>query len=788
MFFVSCNEEVEEPQPPIHPVVGNNFDILEPILYDEMVYIKGGEFKLGQTNKVKLSDYYIGKYEVTQQFWDYVIGYNGICADGSTMSAYTSDVWLNNKPSSKYGIGNYYPVYFVSWNDVVNVFIPRLNKITGKKFRLPTEAEWEYAARGGESSVGYKFSGGDMIDSVAWYAKNAPTAHQIGFKLPNELGIYDMTGNVSEWCSDWYGEYELSTKTNPTGPKSGEYKVFRGGSWGNTALDCEVFLRSCSAPDMSYCSLGFRLAYADEAQVAPDDMTPDVFSGDPKGYMDRVLAECYQSLASSGYNGPVNTVASGSKAFIRAVFVCNELTTDEFAWKQFGDAGYYELTTMQFAADNGLMYTTYSRLYTCIALCNEFIRTVTKGKPILKDELISIAEEYIRQVKVLRGLCYFYAIDMFGNAGYQDETMPAGTAPEQWKRADLYNKVVAGLEEVSAQWGDSYAVPSYGYVGKEACDALLAKFYLNAEVFCGVPAYDKCWAICDKIIKHHKGAGFNGSGLADSYIALFGANNDEYMAEGTRVNEIIWGIPQDGDYLQNYGGTTFYIAAASSTSTPGLNMTNASTGLNASWTCMNARTQLSKRFEWDDAGNSIDARASLWMTSKDGANIENTSITNFADGYVPVKYTNYAYDEFGGIDASKNPPASNAFANADWCVIRLAEIYLSAAEATVLGGVGDRNAALEYVNYIRERAWIEPMGMAQLTPDNILDERSRELYGENCRRTDLVRHNKYAGGNYNWNWKGNVGNGGTATPEHMNLFPIPSTVISFQGFKQNPGY
>ena len=792
MGVVSCGEDFEEPTPPVHPIVGKNLDILESILYDEMVYVKGGEFKLGQTNKVKLSDYYIGKYEVTQQFWDYVIEYNGVCADGSIMTAYTSDVWLNNKPSSKYGIGSYYPVYFVSWNDIIDVFIPRLNKITGKKFRLPTEAEWEYAARGGESSVGYKYSGSDMIDSVAWYTKNAPTAHQIGFKLPNELGIYDMSGNVSEWCSDWYGEYELSTKTNPTGPKSGEYKVFRGGSWGNNALDCEVLLRSCSAPDMSYCSLGFRLAYADEAQVAPDDMTPDVFSGDPKGYMDRVLAECYQSLASSGYNGPGSSIISGGDAgansFTRAVFVCNELTTDEFAWKQFGDAGQYELATMQFAADNGVMYTTYSRLYTCIALCNEFIRTVTKGKPILKDELISIAEEYIRQVKVLRGLCYFYAIDMFGNAGYSDETMPAGTTPAQMERADLYKEVVADLEDVSAEWGETYSTPSYGYVGKEACDALLAKFYLNAEVFSGVPAYDKCWAVCDKIIKHHKGAGFNGSGLADSYIALFGANNDEYMAEGTRVNEIIWGIPQDGDYLQNYGGTTFYIAAASSTSTPGLNMTNASTGLNASWTCMNARSQLSKRFEWDDAGTSVDARASLWMTSKDGANIENTSITNFADGYVPVKYTNYAYDEFGDIDASKNPPASNAFANADWCVIRLAEIYLSAAEAAVLGGVGDRNAALEYVNYIRERAWIQPMGMAQLTPDNILDERSRELYGENCRRTDLVRHNKYAGGNYNWNWKGNVGNGGTATPEHMNLFPIPSTVISFQGFKQNPGY
>ena len=525
--------------------------------------------------------------------------------------------------------------------------------------------------------------------------------------------------------------------------------------------------------------------------IDPNDMTPEVFAEDPKGYMDRVLAECYQSLATSGYNGPGSSIISGGDAgansFTRAVFVCNELTTDEFAWKQFGDAGQYELATMQFAADNGVMYTTYSRIYTCIALCNEFLRTVDGGKFYLTEELIPVAEEYKRQVKVLRGLCYFYAIDMFGNAGYSDETMPAGTAPAQMKRADLYNKVVAGLEAVSAEWGEDYKAPSYGYVGKEACDALLAKFYLNAEVFCGVPAYDKCWAICDKIIKHHQGAGFNGSGLADSYIALFGANNDEYMSEGSRVNEIIWGIPQDGDHLQNYGGTTFYIAAASSTSTPGLNMTNASTGLNSSWTCMNARTQLSERFDWDEAGVSTDARASLWMTKKDGANIENTSITNFADGYVPVKYTNYAYDEFGGVDEANCPPASNAFANADWCVIRLAEIYLNAAEAAVRGA-GDFNTALEYVNYVRERAWVEPWNIAQLTLDNILDERSRELYGENTRRTDLVRHGKYAGGAYNWNWKGNVGNGGTATPAHMDLFPIPSTVISFQGYDQNPGY
>ena len=533
----------------------------------------------------------------------------------------------------------------------------------------------------------------------------------------------------------------------------------------------------------------------DEPVINYTDLTPEKFAEDPKGYMDAVLTECYQSLATSGYEGPGNSIITGGDAgansFTRAVFVCNELTTDEYAWKQFGDAGQYLLATMQFAPDNEVMYTTYSRLYTNIAVCNSFLRTVEEGEFCLTEELVPVAEEYKRQVKVLRGLCYFYAIDMFGNAGYQDETMAAGTAPAQLTRAELYNKVVTTLEEVSAEWGDTYKEPSYGFVGKEACDALLAKFYLNAEVFTGTPAYDKCWAVCDKIIKHHQGAGFNGSGLADSYIALFGANNDEYMSQGSRVNEIIWGISQDAFKLQNYGGTMFYIGATTSTSTPGLNMSDDVTNLNsgaAAWTCMNARQQLSERFDWDDAGNSADARASLWLTEKDGAKIENTDIANFADGYIPVKYTNYAYDEFGNIDMANSPDKSNPFPDADWCVIRLAEIYLTAAEAAVLGGVGDRATALEYVNYIRERSWIEPWTIAQLTPANILDERSRELYGENCRRTDLVRHNKYAGGNYNWNWKGNVGNGGVATPEYMNLFPIPTKVINFQGYKQNPGY
>lgn len=528
----------------------------------------------------------------------------------------------------------------------------------------------------------------------------------------------------------------------------------------------------------------------DDLNVDPKD--PNVKT-DVSADMDRVLAECYQGLATSGYNGAGTSIISGGDAgansFTRAVFVCNELTTDHFAWKQFGDAGQYELATMQFAADNGVMYTTYSRIYTVIALCNEFIRSVDNGKFILdSSELQAKAAEYKRQAKVLRGLCYFYAIDMFGNCGYQDETMLAGTPPEQYNRADLYNKVVSGLEAVSAEWGDTYTTPAYGYVGKEACDALLVKFYLNAGVFTGTPAYDKCWNLCEKIIAHHKGAGFNNSGLAESYKAVFGANNNEYMAQGGRVNEIIWGIPQDGIKLQNYGGSTFYMAAACSTSTPGCTMSTADYNLSASWTCMNAREQFSNKFTWNSDGRTDDLRAELWCTSAEGFKITNGDITNFADGYAPMKYSNWAYTVNGDIDTDNSPDSSNAFCDADWCVIRLAEIYLSAAECNVVGKAGDQAKAIEYLNYVRQRAGVSAWTAADLTADNILDERSRELYGENCRRTDLVRFNKYAGGNYNWNWKGNVGVGGTATPEHMDIFPIPATVISFQGYKQNPGY
>ena len=252
----------------------DNVDIFDSLSYDEMVKVEGGTFTMGATaeqgsdydsdelptHQVTLSDYCIGKYEVTQQLWEYVMSYSGTCADGSSMSAYASDVWLGSDPSSSYGVGDYYPAYYVSYYDIVDIFLPRLNKITGRTYRLPTEAEWEFAARGGKQSKGYKYSGSDNIGVVAWYTGNSGgKTHQVGTKEPNELGIYDMSGNVWEWCGDWYGSYSSSAQTNPTGPSSGSYRVLRGGGWYGNVGSCRVSNRYRDNPSSRDDFIGFRV-------------------------------------------------------------------------------------------------------------------------------------------------------------------------------------------------------------------------------------------------------------------------------------------------------------------------------------------------------------------------------------------------------------------------------------------------------------------------------------------------------------------------------------------------
>ncbi|GHT29262.1 hypothetical protein AGMMS49574_05550 [Bacteroidia bacterium] len=216
----------------------------------EMVYVQGGTFSMGCSGEqgsdcgddekplhsVTVSNFNIGKYEVTQAQWKQIMG---------SIPSYFKDDNL--------------PVENVSWEDVQE-FISKLNAATGKRYRLPTEAEWEYAARGGNRSQGYKYSGSNNLNNVAWYWDNSSNkTHPVGAKSPNELGVYDMSGNVWEWCSDRYGDYNSSSQTNPTGPSTGSYRVLRGGSWSGRAEGCRVSLRDYNAPGIRYYNVGFRL-------------------------------------------------------------------------------------------------------------------------------------------------------------------------------------------------------------------------------------------------------------------------------------------------------------------------------------------------------------------------------------------------------------------------------------------------------------------------------------------------------------------------------------------------
>ena len=216
-----------------------------------MIEVEGGSFIMGSpdsdsdaysdekpAHQVTLSSYYIGETEVTQALWQAVMG--------SNPSYFTGDMQR--------------PVENVSWNDC-QTFIKKLNELTGENFRLPTEAEWEYAARGGKESKGYKYSGSNTLGNVAWYESNSSSkTHPVKTKHPNELGIYDMSGNVWEWCSDRYSSYFSSAQTDPIGPSSGSFRVLRGGSWGGGARGCRVACRYYNSPDYRESHLGFRLS------------------------------------------------------------------------------------------------------------------------------------------------------------------------------------------------------------------------------------------------------------------------------------------------------------------------------------------------------------------------------------------------------------------------------------------------------------------------------------------------------------------------------------------------
>ncbi len=248
-LFFSCEEEKEIETPQTEQQNKLSFEV-NGVKFN-MIRVEAGEFVMGAadnqeheadtdefpTHRVRLSEFFMGETEVTQELWETVLGENP--------SDFTDKENL--------------PVENVSWLDCKR-FISRLKELTGKNFRLPTEAEWEYAARGGNKSKGYKYAGSNEVSEVAWYMGNSgDRTHPVGEKLANELGLYDMSGNVCEWCSDWYGEYTALEQTDPQGVPMGEERVMRGYSYDVPAPAMRTSARDCEAPDWKYNNIGLRL-------------------------------------------------------------------------------------------------------------------------------------------------------------------------------------------------------------------------------------------------------------------------------------------------------------------------------------------------------------------------------------------------------------------------------------------------------------------------------------------------------------------------------------------------
>jgi uncharacterized protein (TIGR02145 family) len=283
----------------------------------DMVAVPGGTTHL-PTNAadtgtaVGISSFTIGKYEVTQGLWEAMMG-----------ATYPGD-----EPTTTLGKGASYPVYNVSWNDIVgtsgsvgytvkgisyytNGFCYKLSQLVGggKEFRLPTEAEWEYAAKGGQQTHSYTYSGSNTVGDVAWYTSNSgSTSHPVGTKAANELGIYDMTGNVYEWCSDWDGSPYPRGTSNPTGAPTGSYRINRGGYWGSEATSSTLSSRGNHAPSNRYGAVGFRLALPADAGSGSTDKT--VTDGDGNEYRTKV------------YNGVEWMIDNAQKPLTYAINAC----------------------------------------------------------------------------------------------------------------------------------------------------------------------------------------------------------------------------------------------------------------------------------------------------------------------------------------------------------------------------------------------------------------------------------------------------------------------------------
>ena len=476
---------------------------------------------------------------------------------------------------------------------------------------------------------------------------------------------------------------------------------------------------------------------------------------------DALLNGIYTGYATSGYYGPngdpsISGLDGGMSQYVRGLFHICELATDVYVCG-WNDEGVPDVCKMQWDQNTGLIYSIYSRMFFQIAQCNEFIRQANAT-----SVSYPMKAERIGEARALRALSYYHAIDNFGNVPFADENSKLGELPVRKTRADLYTWLENELTDIidNSELADR-AATEYGRINKTAAKMILAKLYLNAEVYTGTAQWENCAKVLKDIMDDGYSLHTTAVGTMSPYQELFLADNDQ------RTDEIIFAIEQDGTDTQSWGVTTYLIFAFT-----GGTMVSDDLGISSGWEGCRTTKQFYQKFT---AG---DDRALFW---KNGQTLDVDDLGDFTNGYAFQKYKNIKSDGTKG--------KSTGFPDTDFPMFRYADVLLMAAECAFNGCTTFTAAeGLGYLNDVRARASLAPLTTADFTAQNILDERGRELYLELWRRQDLVRAGQFTSDAYLWQWKGGTKDG-KAVEDYKNLYPIPtSDLMVNDNLEQNPGY
>ena len=459
------------------------------------------------------------------------------------------------------------------------------------------------------------------------------------------------------------------------------------------------------------------------------------------------LAGTYLGFATSGYYG----ANGGASQYIRGLYHHSELTTDESVCG-WNDQTIKNFHWMNWTTDDTFIYAFYSRILMQVSAANEFIREANRF-----GENIANKDEYIAEARVLRAIAYYHAIDNFGSVPFSDETSIVGSVPEQISRADLYNWLETELLDLIN--GSALAAPranGYSRADKGVAKFLLAKLYLNAEVFTGTAQWQKCADVLKDLMDDGYSLHTTPNG------EKFSAYQDLFLADNEKcTDEIIFAVQQDGVNTTSYGVTNYIIFAST-----GGTMDPAEMGISSGWGGLRTTPEFYNKFTSDD-------KRSLFFTSGQQKDIDD--IGEFTNGFAFMKFRN--------LKSDGNPGQELGFVDTDFPMMRYADVLLMAAECQVRGASIDGLAAF---NQVRKRAGV-PEAKSIVLQD-VIDERGRELYQECWRRNDLIRFDQFTTDKYVWQWKGDVKEG-RSVDSYRNLFPIPdSDRLANSNLKQNPGY